>query len=61
MELALILIAYFIPVIIAVLRGHRNTMPILLTTVLFGWAIIPWWASLIWAFSSNTKKNHEYA
>jgi len=57
MILAIVLVAYFIPWFIAAIRQHRNTVPIFLVNLIFGWAFIGWVVALIWAFTSNTHKS----
>lgn len=53
--LLFIIAAYFLPVVIAARRNHKNFMPILLTDVIFGWTVIGWFVALIWSFSSNRE------
>ena len=48
--LALILLAYGLPTIIAFLRGHPNRWIILLVNVFFGGTGVGWLGALIWAF-----------
>jgi hypothetical protein len=45
--------AYFLPSIIAGKRQHRNTTPITLSNLFFGWTIVGWLVCLIWSTSSN--------
>ena len=40
---------YFLPTIIALIRGHRNTLAILLLNFFLGWTFIGWVVSLVWA------------
>jgi|UPI000584F974 hypothetical protein len=50
MEILLIpALLYFIPTIVALLRGHHNAFAIFLTNLLFGWTIIGWLITLIWS------------
>jgi hypothetical protein len=51
----LILIAYFIPWFIAIIRKHKNTTPIFLVNLLLGWAFIGWVVALVWSTTSNTS------
>jgi len=46
---------YFAPVIVASSRRHRNTTPIFLLDLIFGWTGIGWIAALIWSFTANTR------
>ncbi len=41
---------------IALIRRHRNFVPILLLNVLLGITGIGWIAALIWSFTSNVKE-----
>jgi hypothetical protein len=49
-------IVYFVPSIIAYVRGHLNFVPIFLVNLLLGWVLIGWVAALIWSFTSHTRK-----
>lgn len=48
------LLAYFLPVVIAVMRGHRQTIPIALVCIFLGWTFLGWVIALIWSFTSPT-------
>jgi len=53
----LLLIAlYFLPSVIAVIRNHRNRIPIILVNILLGWSFVGWVVSLVWAFTDNCEK-----
>ena len=45
-----ILISYFIPTIIALIRKHRDVMAIFILNLFLGWSLIGWIISLVWAF-----------
>lgn len=49
MELVLFVILYFIPGIIASIRGHHDAAAIWVTNLLLGWIIIGWIVALIWS------------
>lgn len=49
-------IIYFIPTIVASSRKHKSAGGIFITNIVFGWTLIGWIISLIWA-SSNTGQN----
>ena len=53
------LIVYFIPVIVAYIRKHKNIFPIFLLTVFLGWTFVGWLASLLWALNSDTNQNDD--
>lgn len=40
---------YFLPTIIALMRGRRNTLAIFLLNFFLGWTFIGWVVSLVWA------------
>ena len=46
---------YFIPTIVAVVRGHHNTPAIVVINVLLGWALAGWAVALAWAFTKVEK------
>ncbi len=48
-----ILGAYFIPTIIAHLRGHPSEAAIGMLNLLLGWTVIFWVGSLIWALATT--------
>ena len=45
-----LILLYFLPSIIAFLKGHKNRVPILILNFLLGWTFIGWVISLVWAF-----------
>lgn len=50
--LALAVVLYFVPTIIAGKRGHPNGTPIFLLNLFLGWTAIGWLAALIWSASA---------
>ena len=54
--LVLSALIYFLPTGIALLRGHRNTVPIGLLNLFLGWTGLGWLAALIWSFTSNVDE-----
>lgn len=46
---------YFIPVLVARQRGHRNEGAIMVLNFFLGWTLIGWVIALIWANTDNTK------
>ncbi|MFH1662731.1 MAG: superinfection immunity protein [Chloroflexota bacterium] len=40
---------YFLPTIIALIRGHRNALAIFLLNFFLGWTFIGWVVSLVWS------------
>jgi len=53
---------YFLPLIVAVRRWHRDTTAIGMLTLFLGWTIIGWVIALTWACNDNiktaTERNH---
>lgn len=48
----IVIVSYFLPTLIAVLREHDNRLPIFLLDFFLGWTFIGWVASLVWSFTS---------
>lgn len=46
---------WLLPVLVAVLRLHRNTPAITALDVLFGWTGIGWGIAMVWSLTSNTE------
>ena len=51
----LILILYFVPWLIALMRDHNNIGSILVVNLFLGWTVIGWIVALAWACSDNVK------
>lgn len=47
---------YFLPTLIALLRGHHNGFAIFLTNVLLGWTLIGWIVALIWSTTASQRR-----
>ncbi len=43
------LLFYFLPTIIALIRGHKNALAIFLLNFLLGFTLIGWVVSLVWS------------
>lgn len=52
------LFVYFLPVVIAVMRGHQNTLAIFVLTLLLGWTFIGWAVGIVWAFTAVENPDH---
>lgn len=52
----LYLITFFLPIIIASIRNHKNLIPIIIFSILFNITVIGYIIALIWAFSSNVDE-----
>lgn len=53
---ALVVIVYMLPAIVASLRNHNNLNAIALATLFFGWTLIGWLACMVWAATDNVDK-----
>jgi hypothetical protein len=51
--LAVSIIPYFIPSIIAFLRKHENAVPLFLVNIFLGWTLIGWIICLVWALTGS--------
>lgn len=47
---------YFLPTVVAGMRGHPNGTPIFLLNLFLGWTFIGWLVSLIWSSSAIAKQ-----
>ena len=56
-EVIFLLAIYFVPTIIAVVRDHRQTVPIVVVNVVLGWLLIPWFIALIWSINYQEKRD----
>jgi hypothetical protein len=53
----LLLPVYFLPALNAFGRGHKNSVPIFLCNLFFGWTFLGWIVSLIWSATGNVTRN----
>jgi hypothetical protein len=44
---------YFLPTIIAMARGHKNTAAILVVNMFLGWTFLGWVGALAWSCTNN--------
>jgi len=51
------LFVYFLPTIIAKMRGHTDTWKIFWINLLFGWTVVGLIGCVVWACSSFDKPN----
>lgn len=47
---------YFLPLFIAMMRKHVNTVAIGVLTLLLGWTLIGWIVALVWSFTASVRK-----
>jgi hypothetical protein len=55
--IAVTLAGYFFPSIIAVCRGHHNTLAIFLLNLFLGWTGLGWLGALIWSATAIVRRN----
>jgi uncharacterized RDD family membrane protein YckC len=56
--LIVLLLVYFFPTIVAILRGAKKQAGIVIINLILGWTLLGWVIALVWAVSAETK--HEY-
>lgn len=49
------LMLYMLPFLVALMRGHQSKGGIFVLNLFFGWTILGWFGSLIWAMSAVTR------
>ena len=54
--LALILLFYFVPAIVAHNRNHRNRRAITVLNIFLGWTLVGWVIALVWSFTADTEE-----
>jgi|SaaInl85LU_5_DNA_1037374.scaffolds.fasta_scaffold28880_3 hypothetical protein len=50
---AIAFFSYFIPAIVADRRGHRQTVPLFIVNLFFGWTLLGWVGCLAWSFAET--------
>ena len=55
----LVLLIYFLPVIVAWSRWHRNEYAIGMLNMFLGWTFLGWVIVLAWAFTDDTRPKGE--
>ncbi len=50
--LAITLGMYFLPSIVAGVRGHQSTAAIFVLNLLLGWSVVGWIVALVWSISA---------
>lgn len=51
--LTVFFLLYFAPCIVAVMREHKNAVPIAVLNFLLGWTFIGWAGALVWSLTSK--------
>ena len=55
--LIILLAAYFIPFIIAIIRGIKNSMSVFFLNLFLGWTVIGFFVLIFYASLTNVKSN----
>ena len=56
LEALLVLAAlYFAPTLIAMMRGHHNSVAIFILNALFGWTVFAWIVAFVWSLTAVTR------
>lgn len=50
--LILLLVIYLLPMIVALVRDHKNSGAISVLNILTGWTLMGWVVSLVWALTN---------
>lgn len=58
--LAIILVVYFLPIIVALGREKRNSPAIFLLNLFLGWTGIGWVVALVWAVMVDQPSPHQF-
>ena len=51
--ISMMLLVYFLPSIVAHVRGHANFSPILALNILTGWTAIGWVVAFVWSLTEQ--------
>ncbi|MCU0653584.1 MAG: superinfection immunity protein [Candidatus Pacebacteria bacterium] len=54
----LFLSVYFLPTLVAIIRGKRNIGAIFVLNLLLGWSFIGWVLALVWALVRDTDPSN---
>lgn len=49
--LVIVLLLYFVPSVVAFVRGHHNKWAIFALNLLLGWTFLGWIGALVWSFT----------
>jgi Superinfection immunity protein len=47
------LLVYFLPSIIAIVRGHKNALAIFVLDLFLGWTFLGWVGALVWSLTAT--------
>jgi hypothetical protein len=51
-----VLLLYFLPALVAILRGHHSWPAIAILDLLLGWSVIGWIIALIWSLTGVRRE-----
>ena len=54
--LLLLAAIYFLPLFIAIMREHRQSVAIGILTLFLGWTLLGWVAALVWSFTNSPNR-----
>ena len=55
--LIFLLIIYFVPTIVAIIRNTRDFLRIMLLNIFGGWTFVGWVIALVWSFRNERRTN----
>jgi hypothetical protein len=53
--IAFLIIAYLFPTLLALLRGHHNTLAIFALNLLLGWTAFGWIIAFVWSLTATLR------
>jgi hypothetical protein len=54
--LVIVLLLYFVPSVVAFVRGHHNKWAIFALNLLLGWTFLGWIGALVWSFTTPSPQ-----
>jgi hypothetical protein len=58
---AAIVVVYFLPFIVANMRGHCQSLAIFMLNLLAGWTVLGWVVAIVWACTDNVRSRPQPA
>jgi len=46
---------YFVPTLVAIIRGHHSKGAVIVLNILLGWTIIGWIVAIVWSFTNPNQ------
>ena len=56
--IGIVILLYFLPTVVAIIRGHNNSFIMFLINLFAGWTGIIWIILLVWAGIGEKKENN---